>query len=189
MLTGKARTLIEIYPSDLTDAEWAILEPLIRQRFPARPRRVGDLIGQMVSFLASETILGRRREPMYSLLCWYCTRSQQKSPEINAKSGRCDSYHDQVPEEEVPFVRREPDYKPACTLRRFMCRVFAERSSITGKKVGKCELSKRMALPPIKCAWLLGNGDRTYHLKTSVTSLGRRQWRIPTSKIKQERRF
>jgi hypothetical protein len=86
--------------------------------------RVGELIRQVVSFLASETILERRREPMYSLLCWYCTRSQQKSPEINAKSVRCDSYHDQVPEEEVPFVRREPDYKPACTLRRFMCRGF-----------------------------------------------------------------
>ena len=69
--------------------------------------RVEDLIRQVVSFLASETILERRREPMYSLLCWYCMRSQQKSPEINAKSGRCDSYHDQVPEEEVPFVRRE----------------------------------------------------------------------------------
>ncbi len=98
--------------------------PRLKARFPARPGRVGDLIRQVVTFLASETILERRREPMYSLLCWYCTRSQQKSPEINAKSVRCDSYHDQVPEEEVPFVRREPDYKPACTLRRFMCRGF-----------------------------------------------------------------
>jgi hypothetical protein len=108
---------------------------------------VGDLIRQVVSFLASETILERRREPMSSLLCWYCTRSQQKSPEINAKSVRCDSYHDQVPEEEVPFVRREPDYKLACTLRRFMCRVFAERSSITGKKVGKICVERAILRP------------------------------------------
>ena len=117
------------------------------RRFPARSGRVGDLIGQMVSFLASETILERRREPMSSLLCWYCTRSQQKSPEINAKSGRCDSYHDQVPEEEVPFVRREPDYKSACTLRRFMCRVLAERSSITGKRVGKICVERAILRP------------------------------------------
>jgi hypothetical protein len=32
--------------------------------------RVVDLIRQVVSFLASETIMERRREPMYSLLCW-----------------------------------------------------------------------------------------------------------------------
>ena len=109
--------------------------------------RVEDLIRQVVSFLASETILERRREPMSSLLCWYCMRSQQKSPEINAKSVRCDSYHDQVPEEEVPFVRREPDYKSACTLRRFMCRVFAERSSITGKRVGKICVERAILRP------------------------------------------
>ena len=109
--------------------------------------RVGDLIRQVVSFLASETILERRREPMSSLLCWYCTRSQQKSPEINAKSVRCDSYHDQVPEEEVPFVRREPDYKPACTLRRFMCRGFPQKTSITCNKQGKIYV-KRWILRP-----------------------------------------
>jgi hypothetical protein len=121
--------------------------------------RVGDLIGQMVSFLTSETILERRREPMYSLLCWYCTRSQQKSPEINAKSVRCDSYHDQVPEEEVPFVRREPDYKPACTLRRFMCRVFAERSSITGKKVGKICVERAILRPATMSRYSSGKVD------------------------------
>jgi hypothetical protein len=118
----------------------------------------------MVSFLASETILERRREPMYSLLCWYCTRSQQKSPEINAKSGRCDSYHDQVPEEEVPFVRREPDYKPACTLRRFMCRVFAERSSITGKKVGKICVERAILRPATMSRYTYG-----YHSKAELS--------------------
>jgi hypothetical protein len=54
--------------------------------------RVEDLIRQVVSFLASETILERRREPMYSLLCWYCMRSQQKSPEINLNVLICGSW-------------------------------------------------------------------------------------------------
>ena len=41
MLTGKVRTPIEIYPSDLTDAEWAILEPLLPTGKPGgRPRVV-----------------------------------------------------------------------------------------------------------------------------------------------------
>ena len=154
--------------------EWCVAS----RRFPASPGRVGDLIRQVVSFLASETILERRREPMYSLLCWYCTRSQQKSPEINAKSVRCDSYHDQVPEEEVPFVRREPDYKPACTLRRFMCRVFAERSSIIGKKVGKICVERAILRPAIMsrytseaASWSIGaQAPRTRSMRASAVS-------------------
>ncbi len=52
--------------------------------------RVVDLIRKVVSLLASETILERRREPTYSLLCWYCTRLRRESPEIDAKSVCCD---------------------------------------------------------------------------------------------------
>lgn len=41
LLTEKARTPIEIYPSDLTNAEWAILEPLLPAGKPGgRPRVV-----------------------------------------------------------------------------------------------------------------------------------------------------
>lgn len=57
------------------------------------------------------------------------------------------SYHDQVPEEEVPFVRREPDYKSAYTLRCFTRRVFIEPSSITGKKGGKIGVERGILRP------------------------------------------
>ncbi len=67
--------------------------------------RVVDLIRQVVSLLANETILERRREPTYSLLCWYCTRLRRESPEIDAKSVRCDHYRGQVLEEECFFHR------------------------------------------------------------------------------------
>ena len=41
ILPGKARKLIEIYPSDLTNTEWAILEPLLPAGKPGgRPRAV-----------------------------------------------------------------------------------------------------------------------------------------------------
>lgn len=41
LLTRKARKLIEIYPSNLTNAEWAILEPLLPAGKPGgRPRKV-----------------------------------------------------------------------------------------------------------------------------------------------------
>jgi hypothetical protein len=66
--------------------------------------RVVDLIRQVVSLLANETILEKRREPTYSLLCWYCTRLRRESPEIEAKSVRCDYYRGQVLEEEYFFI-------------------------------------------------------------------------------------
>jgi hypothetical protein len=62
------------------------------------------VIRQVVSLLASGTILERRREPMHSLPCWYCTRLRRESPEIDAKSVRCDYYRGQVLEEEYFFI-------------------------------------------------------------------------------------
>src|SRR5258706_221382 len=63
------------------------------------------VIRQVVSFLASGTILERRRKPTHSLPCWYCTRLRRESPEIDAKSVRCDYYRGQVLEEEYFFHR------------------------------------------------------------------------------------
>ncbi|HEY1354636.1 MAG TPA: transposase, partial [Ktedonobacteraceae bacterium] len=41
MLPGKARNLIELYPSDLTNAEWARMAPLLPAGKPGgRPRAV-----------------------------------------------------------------------------------------------------------------------------------------------------
>src|SRR5579859_5829459 len=57
---------------------------------------------------------GKDDENRHSL-CWYYTRSQRKSREIDAKSVHCDSYRGQVLEEDAPFANREPDCKPICT--------------------------------------------------------------------------
>jgi hypothetical protein len=54
------------------------------------------VIRQVVSLLASGTILERRQEPTHSLPCWYCMRLRRESPEIEAKSVRCDYYRGQV---------------------------------------------------------------------------------------------